>query len=121
MSMWVAPSVAAEIWGVSIDQILDGIANGSIQSQVDGQFLFVDVDRGGYSKSTPRAAPPAPLVNDQELAALTSEPIEPSSVPLPPPEEMLQVTEEDFNDVSHWRVAREQTSRLRRPPQSQAA
>jgi hypothetical protein len=73
MSSWVAPSVAAEIWGISIEQILAGVADGSFQSYVDGQFLFVDLEGRGYSKPLRHSAA-AEIVTEQELAALTFQP-----------------------------------------------
>ena len=54
MSSWVAPSVAAELWGISVDQVLAGIADGSIPSYVDGQFLFVDVRGQGVAATSSR-------------------------------------------------------------------
>jgi hypothetical protein len=131
MSAWVAPSIAAEIWGISVDQVLAGIADGSIQSYVDGQFLFVDLGRNGLPKTMPRERKAEAVVTDEEIAALTFQPIDPSSEPLLTEmvmsepsvtnEQILQVTEEDFGNDSDWRVVREQTSRLRKPPTAQAA
>src|ERR1700677_1802313 len=68
MSTWVAPSVAAEIWGMSVDHILAGIADGSIQSFVDGQFLFVDVEGRGFPISSPRPPVIEPTVSPEEIA-----------------------------------------------------
>jgi hypothetical protein len=76
MPSWVAPSVAAEIWGVSVDHVLSGIANGSIPSFVDGQFLFVDMAGHGFAHSTPR---PRPAASDDKIQPLTFEPIEPAA------------------------------------------
>lgn len=130
MSAWVAPSIAAEIWGISVDQVLAGIADGSIQSYVDGQFLFVDLGRHGLPKTMPRESKAEAVVTDEEIAALTFQPIDPASEPLSEitmsepsvaNEEVLQVSEEDFGNNSDWRLAREQTSRLRKPPSAQAA
>ena len=118
MAQWVAPSIAAEIWGVSVEHVLSGIANGSIRSCVDGEFLFVDVDRGGYCCSTPR---PKPALSDAEFAALTSVPVDRLD-DLPAAEaELQQEMEHDEQDVSLWREARAETARLRRPPQAKAA
>ncbi|MGD0770530.1 MAG: hypothetical protein ABSB42_20280 [Tepidisphaeraceae bacterium] len=133
MSSWVAPSVAAEIWGISVEQILAGIADGSFQSYVDGQFLFVDLEGRGYSKP-PRSAA-AEIVTEQELAALTYQPIDRQPQISPEEEEGLRDTEgaasttedsdwmpeEDIRDVSLWRTARQQAARLRRPPSALAA
>ena len=121
MSAWVAPSLAAEIWGISVDEVLAGIADGSIQSYVDGQFLFVDLGRHGLPMTTPRESSADPVVTQEELAALTFEPIVHSEPSIPTGDEILQVTESDFGDVTQWRTAREETSRLRRPPTAQAA
>ena len=41
MSSWVAPAVAAEMWGCSVDQVVAAAAEGTIASQWDGDFLFV--------------------------------------------------------------------------------
>ncbi len=76
MSSWVAPSVAAEIWGISVEQVLAGIADGSIFSFTDGQFLFVDIRGMGLM---PGASSPKSIVSKQEFAALTYQPI--SSLP----------------------------------------
>ncbi|MGA2440663.1 MAG: hypothetical protein ABSH08_06880 [Tepidisphaeraceae bacterium] len=140
MSSWVAPSVAAEIWGISVEQILAGIADGSFQSYVDGQFLFVDLEGRGYSKP-PRSAA-AEIVTEQELAALTFQPIDRQPQLSPEEEEGLRdaedadsttegaaspaqdsdwMPEEDIRDVSLWRTARQQAARLRRPPSTMAA
>jgi hypothetical protein len=129
MSAWVAPSVAAEIWGISVNDVLAGIADGSIQSQVDGQFLFVDLGRHGLPTSSPRQQNSEPLVSHEEIAALTFTPIisepEPSlsseeEIADTLPQEEL-VSEQDKNDVSDWRTAREQTSQIRKAPITKAA
>jgi len=126
MASWVAPAIAAEIWGVSVDQILAGIADGSIASQVDGQFLFVNVAANGYARSAPSPAPVHhPDLSKEELAALTFEPIPQTDFPPIPddPQRELTEAEEDDSarDISQWRISRLQTSRIRRPPLAQAA
>jgi hypothetical protein len=131
MSAWVAPSIAAEIWGISVDQVLAGIADGSVQSYVDGQFLFVDLGRQGLPMTTPRERKLEAVVTEEEIAALTFQPIDSASEPLLSEmtmsepsvanEQILQVTDEDFGNNSDWRLSREQTSRLRKPPSAQAA
>ncbi|MGD0137269.1 MAG: hypothetical protein ABSD28_00195 [Tepidisphaeraceae bacterium] len=134
MSSWVAPSVASEIWGISIEQILAGVADGSFQSYVDGQFLFVDLEGRGFSKS-PRPPAAENAVTDQELAALTFRPIDRQPGILPEEGEALRdaedpawtpegstwMPEEESPDVALWRTARQQSARLRRPPSALAA
>jgi hypothetical protein len=118
MASWVAPSIAAEIWGVSIDHVLGGIADGSIPSFVDGEFLFVDMAGQGFPCSTPRSQPSDLAVTPDELRALTFEPI------VPPDKTNSPVGDDEddsSHDISHWRTSREQSSHVRRPPQSEAA
>lgn len=58
MSCWVLPSVAADLWGVSLDAVLEQIRAGSIASKIDEGSLVVDV-----GPLAPRPAPagqPAP-------------------------------------------------------------
>jgi len=126
MASWVAPAIAAEMWGVSVEQILAGIADGSISSCVDGQFLFVDIAANGYACSTPRPAPAEhPDLSKEELAALTFQPIceiDSDSISEEPQKESIEEEEDDSSrDVSMWRISRLQTSQLRRPPCAEAA
>src|SRR5580704_15036195 len=121
MSSWVAPSVAAELWGISVDQVLAGIADGSIPSYVDGQFLFVDVRGKGISPTSPQADSTQSVVTEEEFAALTFEPRE-SETNLPSDDEPAdEQQEESARDVGSWRTARQESARTRRPPQANAA
>lgn len=43
MSCWVVPSVAAEVWGTTIEHILAGMRDGSIPTKQEKGFTFVDV------------------------------------------------------------------------------
>ena len=43
MPCWVAPVVAAELWGVSLEHVLGAIADGSIPSGREYGFVVVDV------------------------------------------------------------------------------
>jgi hypothetical protein len=102
MSSWVAPAVAAEIWGVSLEQVMEHIANGTIPSRTDGRFLFVDVAAHGLPcPPEQHQCSDQALVTPQELMALNG--AASGDTELPP-------------DISQWREARCQTSRLRRPP-----
>jgi hypothetical protein len=116
MSAWVAPSIAAEIWGVSVDHILAGIADGSIQSVVDGQFLFVDLHGRGFAHSSPRPEVAEPIITREEFAALTFQPVNREDEA---PQESSG--DESSQDLSQWRTAREQTANLRQPPDALAA
>ena len=43
MSCWVVPEIAADLWGIPLEQVFDRIRDGSIQSKCEGGFIFVDV------------------------------------------------------------------------------
>ena len=53
MSSWVAPSVAAEMWGCSVDQVVAAAAEGTVVSMWDGDFLFVAADPSGMPTKKP--------------------------------------------------------------------
>jgi hypothetical protein len=141
MSSWVAPSVAAEIWGISVAQVLERIAQGSLPSMVDGEFLFVDIAVDGFACTGPRpaSAMESSIVTAAELAALTYVPLEEIDVPAEqvgraateePAENICGIKPSDTDDehlplgeeepsagdIRQWRMVRTQTSRLRRPP-----
>jgi hypothetical protein len=89
MSCWVVPSIAAEIWGVSVDHVLEQIRTGAIASRQEYGFTVVDV--APSSAEPPRASrrpatfvtirrqvpqpaeAPAAALSDAELAALGAE------------------------------------------------
>jgi len=54
MACWVVPTVAAELWGVSLQQVLDAILSGAISSRQDSDFTFVDVAPGSPTVRLPR-------------------------------------------------------------------
>jgi hypothetical protein len=47
MPCWVAPVIAAELWGVSLEHVLGAMADGSIASRREYGFDLVDVAPGG--------------------------------------------------------------------------
>ena len=53
MSCWVVPNVAAEIWGISLDEVLSRIQSGVVVSKREYGFLLVDTaPLGPLFKST---------------------------------------------------------------------
>jgi len=56
MSCWVAPTIAAELWGVSVEHILQRVRDGDLAHRSDEGFMFVEVGADAGS-STPSAAP----------------------------------------------------------------
>ena len=102
MSCWVVPTIAAEIWGVSLEQVLSGMKAGSIPSKEELGRMFVDVAPTSPKIETPRSmrapAPPTyTTVTTEELEALTIE-------------------DDHTLDLGDWREAREAAQKRRRPP-----
>lgn len=50
MSCWVAPAVAAEIWGVSVQQVMDRVKEGNYPCKVELGFTVVDIAPGCFPK-----------------------------------------------------------------------
>ena len=53
MSCWVVPTLAAEVWGVPLEQVLGQVRAGTVPSKVDCGFVLVDIAPDGQ-----RIAPP---------------------------------------------------------------
>ena len=43
MSCWVVPAVAAELWGLNINQVLERVRDGHVPSKLEMGFLMVDI------------------------------------------------------------------------------
>jgi hypothetical protein len=116
MSCWVVPSLAAELWGITVCQVMERIRNGSVPSRLELGFTLVDV-----APNSPRVLPlrmppdqrpptyvPAPFndvkLSDEERQALLGE-----------DEDEIEVGTLD------WKPARIAASLLRRPPPRRAA
>ena len=54
MSCWVVPTVAAELWGVPVEIVLERARSGLIHSKSENGFTFIDVAPGGESCHPPR-------------------------------------------------------------------
>jgi len=113
MSCWVVPTVAAEIWGTSVQEVLRRIEAGEIAVRHDNGWVFVDVAPASpMLQPASRFAGPKPatftMITSEELSALDDE-----------DEEFLEESEEAEPEVStfkDWRTARHRTSRLRLAP-----
>ena len=113
MSCWVVPSVAAELWGVSVEQVQARIRDGSLPSKQDSGFTVIDVAPDSPVVETPKPLRPPPpptyrAVTREEIQALVGD-----------------LADLDFADdeseVEHWRRGRSEASRIRRPPEAIAA
>lgn len=103
MSCWVVPSIAADLWGVSVQQVIDGVKAGSIPSKTDAGFTFIDVAPDSPKLSTPKpmrkpAPPTYTVVTPEELAILVGE------------------TGDEQAQTADWRSIRSQTQDRRRAP-----
>lgn len=124
MPCWVAPVIAAELWGVSLEHVLCAIADGTLASQVEYGFTVVDVAPAPLSYQPPRRPdqPPPPtyvLIDDlpppQEPVAVPEVVDDGDSAELPPLDE-----EEDDTPIGNWRDVRSKMGRMRRPPKRAA-
>ena len=106
MSCWVVPSVAAEMWGLNINQILERVRDGQVPSKFEMGFLMVDIAPVSAATSTIRTSRPPTYVTlspqeDCELA--------PAMV-------LAGADEESDTFCIDWRQKRMAASLLRRRP-----
>src|SRR5437016_7779473 len=106
MSCWVVPSVAAELWGCTVDAVLNAIRTGNVPTKEDAGWTFVDVAPDSPKLEAPKAVrPPAPetysIVTQAEAIALH-------------PDEESQMQ-------GDWRDVRRTVSESRRAPLAKAA
>jgi hypothetical protein len=79
MSCWVVPAIAADLWGVPVQQILGRIEAGSVPSKFDHGFVLVDVaPHGDTFRPLPRPrvgrrVPTFTVISDVELEALNAD------------------------------------------------
>ena len=136
MACWVAPAIAAELWGLDLDHVLGAVADGSIPSRKEFGFTVVDVAPNSATYERQRRpdepAPPTYVVvsRDADEADLSSLlPIFPAdqpesiSVPVPVDETFVEDPEippldeeEDDKPISNWRDVRSRVGRSRVPP-----
>ena len=115
MSCWVAPTIAAEIWGISVQQVLRMIEAGEVTILKERGWTFVDIAPGSpvlANREKPLTYTPV-TVSDEELEALEDvlandeREWQPESVEQPDPE---------ASSFKHWGGARQRTQRLRLAP-----
>jgi hypothetical protein len=61
MPSWIAPSLAADYWNISEEEVWQRIHNGQLHLRQEGSFYFVDVapDETSASFAPPAAADPS--------------------------------------------------------------
>ena len=126
MSCWVAPTLAAEIWQISLELLMSRIASGEIPVRDEDGFIFVDVapygarverpNRAAHERPamyTPVDADDTPLmVTDEEAAALAM----PATSTSDNDDEMGPEDETASKSLGDWRAIRRRTARTRIPP-----
>jgi hypothetical protein len=75
MSCWVVPSVAAELWGCSVEAIHAGIRDGSIPMREENGWTFIDMAPQSPRIEAPKAVKPPTfsVVSAEELIALSDD------------------------------------------------
>jgi hypothetical protein len=125
MPCWVAPVVAAELWGVSLEHVITAMADGTLPSQQEYGFTLVDVAphvaQNQTTRRPNRPPPPTYVVVDEPDAPAPPFPA-PLEAPPPPIDESawseLPPLDEEEDDVpiTHWREVRSRVGRSRQPP-----
>ena len=105
MSCWVVPSIAAELWGVSVPQILAQMNAGKLASKHEKGFTFVDVAQTVFEPDRQMKFTPAPptyrVVGQEEIAALLGD----------------DAIDEDQDDAGDWPLAAAKRAGMRKPPE----
>ncbi len=109
MSCWVVPSVAAEYWGIPVEQVLTGIRSGSVPTKRELGFTLVDVAPSpapAAPNSIPKALRPPTFTAAPAVADLTG------GMPV------LHAPNDDDDEPLNYRPARSRVSATRRPPRA---
>jgi hypothetical protein len=126
MSCWVVPTIAAEIWGMPLSELLRRIRDGEIPTKQDAGFTFVDVAPYSNQIERPLLPPderPATFtsLSDAEMAALERELVPQDAAAADEP--VIVVVDEDqlpdetqSKQLGDWRTARSAAARKRTPP-----
>src|SRR5688500_1462728 len=105
MSCWVVPTIAAELWGVPVDQILQQIKEGKITHRLDEGFMFVDVAPNSPTMARPGERPATYTMIEAEA----DESENPGSM------EMDEQDNESSRQLGDWQNARQRVGVSRTP------
>ncbi len=78
MASWVSPAIAADMWNMTVPEILARAHRGELQTKQEGPFTFVNIDSSieGNVETPARLTPPTfSVLTDEEVSSLL-EPIE---------------------------------------------
>jgi hypothetical protein len=115
---WVVPAIAAELWNVSVQHIMDCIREGRVPSRSENGFVFVNVAPHSDSITPPRLRPedrpPTFVMADREKPAEIAPDDSLSAEELEELRQPLETDESAGLSMVHHR--RHEVSRLRTPP-----
>ena len=108
MSCWVVPSVAAELWGCTVDAVLNAMRQGNVPTKDDSGWTFVDVAPDSPKMEMPKSVlAPIPetysIVSQAETIALNED------------------ADAEADMYGDWRKIRQTVSSSRRAPLAEAA
>jgi hypothetical protein len=121
MGCWVVPAVAAELWGMPLDRVMEAIQNGVLFWKNEDGFLLIDADpRGaasirGSTAKQPHPPTYTPAISTAEMNALLGEAHPQPEVAAAPA--LTSSVDEDPAQFD-WRPARQRAATLRRPPRT---
>jgi hypothetical protein len=126
MSCWVVPNVAAEIWGISLDEVMQRIQSGAVISKREYGFLLVDTAPLGplfHSTATEGKAKPRTWVavqtwvevEEDAAEAEREESIDDAGMDLAVDGDSIE-EEPDDGVALGWQQKRIAHARLRKPP-----
>lgn len=124
MSCWVVPNVAAEIWGVSLDEVMQRIASGAVISKREYGFLLVDtaplgplfVSTAAEGKAKPRTwVAVQTWVEVEDEISDENESIDDAGMDLAVDGDSIE-EEPDDGVALGWQQKRIAHARLRKPP-----
>lgn len=121
MSCWVVPTVAAEIWGISLDEVMQRVNKGLVVSKREYGFLLVDTaPLGPLFKSTAaegKAKPRTWVAVQTWVEALDDEEetIDDAGMDLAVDGDSIE-EEPDDGIALGWQQKRAVHARLRKPP-----
>jgi hypothetical protein len=112
MSCWVVPTVAAELWGCSLESVLAQIRHGHLQTKEEGGWTFIDV-----APESPRM----PSVAERQVSQLAAVVTVEEQVALVGAVTDGESDESESQVMEDWKLARRRAAETRQAPQRIAA
>lgn len=111
MSCWVVPAIAAELWGISLEQVVQAMKTGRVPSRNEFGFSLVDVapnSPGSQPTARPKHLRPPTFAEPKPARKAVQAQVTKTTHP-------SIAMDNDEGDLT-WLEIREQVSQLRRPP-----